>query len=71
MNVEYGAKVVDKNGKTLGTVDHIVLDTWTGEQRKFIVRRKEQDKDIFFSPEDIEVSKKAKVTLKVPAEKLE
>ena len=71
MNVEYGAKVVDKNGKTLGTVDHIVLDTWTGEQRKFIVRRKEQDKDIFFSPEDIDASKKAKVTLKVPAEELE
>ena len=71
MNIEYGLKVVDKNGKTLGTVDHIVLDTWTGEQRKFVIRRKEQDRDIFFSPENIADSNEEKVRLKVTAKDLE
>ena len=53
MGVEFGAKVVDKDGKTLGTVAHIVNDTWTGELRKFIVRRKAPDEDLFLSAKDI------------------
>ena len=32
MDIEYGTSVVDRNDKSLGTVDYIVLDSWSGEQ---------------------------------------
>jgi sporulation protein YlmC with PRC-barrel domain len=35
MEIEFGKKVIDKNGKALGTVDHLVRNTWTGEVNKF------------------------------------
>jgi len=31
LEVKYGAEVVDKDGKILGTVDYLVRDTLTGE----------------------------------------
>ena len=70
MEIEYGTKVVDKNGKPLGTVDQIIHDTWTGEIRKFVVRRKVLEKDLFLSPEDVlEVTKNA-VKLRTTIEEL-
>ena len=49
--MEYGAEVFDKNGKRLGKVDYIINDTWSGEVRKFRVRK--SGRDLFFSPEDV------------------
>jgi len=46
MHIEYGAEVIDKNGKVLGTVSHLVRNTWTGEISKFV-------RDLFFSTEDV------------------
>ena len=65
MQIEYGAEVIDKNGKVLGTVDHIVRNTWTSELSKFMVRRQAPGRDLFLSPEDVlEVTKsKIKVNL--------
>ncbi|MFC1963786.1 DUF2171 domain-containing protein [Chloroflexota bacterium] len=54
MEVEFGAKVIDRNGKELGTVDHLVRDTWSGEITKFIVRREAPDVDLFLSTKDVE-----------------
>lgn len=71
MDLEYGAVVEDKNNKVLGTIDYIVRDTWTGEQRKFMVRREAPQTDIFFSPGHVAQNTKEKVKLNIPLEELE
>ena len=71
MQIEYGAQVEDKDNKILGTVDYIVRDTWTGEQRKFMVRRDAPQTDIFFTPEDIAQAIEEKVKLNVSLDELE
>jgi len=53
MEIEYGTEVIDRNGKVLGTVDHLMHNTWTGEISKFVVRRKVPERDLFFSTEDV------------------
>ena len=53
MEIEYGAEVIDKDGKVLGTIDYIVRDTYTGEIRKFKVRTELVDTPLLFSPEDV------------------
>jgi len=64
MEIEYGAEVIDKNGKVLGTVDHLMHNTWTGEISKFVVRRKAPYWDLFFSTEDVlEVNTKIRVNI--------
>src|SRR4030043_172082 len=35
LEVKYGAEVIDKNGKNLGTVDYPVRDALTGEIKRF------------------------------------
>jgi len=58
MEIEYGAEVIDKSGKVLGTVNHLVRNTWTGEISKFMVCRKAPESDLFFSTENVlEVTK--------------
>ena len=71
MELEYGTEVVDQNGKVLGTVDHLVRNTWTGEITKFVVRRKSPDNDLFLSSEDVLEVKEDKVKLKVSLNELE
>ena len=68
MEIEYGAEVIDKNGKVLGTVDHLMRNTWTGEISKFAVRRK--DRDLFFSIEDVLEATKSKVKVNVSLDEL-
>jgi len=53
LEIEYGAKVIDRNGKVLGTVDYIIRNTWTGEISKFMIRRKAPDRELFLSPEEV------------------
>ena len=71
MELEYGAVVEDKDKKALGTVDHIVLDMWTGEQRKFVMRREAPQTDLFFSPKHVASATGEKVTLNISLDKLE
>ena len=65
MKIEYGAEVVDKNGNMLGTVDHLMHNTLTGEINKFIVTRKAPLRDIFLSPEDVLETKSSKIKVNV------
>ncbi len=51
MEVTFGAEVIDQNGKVLGTVDHLARDTWTGEIKKFVVRR--ENGALFLVPDDV------------------
>jgi len=71
MDVEYGALVVDKNGKSLGKVDHIVLDSWSGEPRKFVVRLDDEVSAVYFSPQNVAEATKEKVKLNLAAEEME
>jgi sporulation protein YlmC with PRC-barrel domain len=71
MDIEYGVLVVDKNGKSLGTVDHIVMDSWSGEPRKFIVRLEDEVSAVYFSPEHIAEATKKKVKLNISVEEME
>lgn len=71
MRLEFGLPVEDKNNKVLGKINHIVLDTWTGEQRKFVVSRDAPQTDIFFSPEHVDTATNGKVRLNVAVEELE
>jgi len=70
MELEFGAEVKDQNGKVLGTVNHLVRDTWTGEIRKFVVRRETPDNDLFLTPDDVLEVTKGKVKLNASAEEL-
>lgn len=65
MQIEYGAAVIDKNDKVLGTVDHLIRDSWTGEIRKFMVRQKAPDKDLLFSPQDVLEVTKSKIKVNI------
>ena len=62
--------MVDRQGVKLGTVDHIVRDTWSGEVRKFMVRRKDPEEDLFISLNDVEKADKGQIKLKVTQEEL-
>ena len=68
MQIEYGAEVIDKSGKVLGTVDHLMHNTWTGETSKFAVRRK--DRDLFFSVEDVLEATNTEVKLNISLDDL-
>lgn len=70
MEIEYGAEVIDKSGKVLGTVDHLARNTWTGEISKFMVRRKAPERDLFFSIEDVLEATKSKVKVNVSLDEL-
>lgn len=65
MEIEYGAEVVDKSGKMLGTIDYIIRDTWTGEIRKFMIRKKLPDEDLIFSPQDVLEATKSKIKVNI------
>jgi sporulation protein YlmC with PRC-barrel domain len=65
MNIQYGARVVDKNGRVMGKVDFLARDTWTGGIRKFLVRQKAPEEDLFLSPGDVLETTDQEITLKV------
>jgi sporulation protein YlmC with PRC-barrel domain len=71
MDIEYGMLVVDKNGKSLGKVSNIVLDGWSGEPRKFVVRPENEVSAFFFSPEQVAEVSGEKVKLNLAAGEVE
>ena len=60
---QIGAEVVGKNGKSLGKIDYIIRDTWSGDIKKYIIYRKPPDTDLSFSPEDISEATESTVKL--------
>jgi len=65
LEVKYGAEVVDKDGKVLGTVDYPIRDTVTGEIRSFKVKTPQTDTDLIFSTEDLLEVTPTRVKLKI------
>lgn len=70
MEIEYGTEVIDRTGKVLGTVDHLVHNTWTGEVSKFVVRRKAPERDLFFSTEDVLEATNTRIRVGVSCDEL-
>ncbi|HEY98232.1 MAG TPA: hypothetical protein G4O16_08670 [Dehalococcoidia bacterium] len=71
MDIEYGALVTDKNGKILGDVNYVIMDSWSGEPRKYMVRREEEDDAVFFTPKQVaEVTEKG-VKLNIAIDEME
>lgn len=69
MEIEYGAKVIDKRGKVWGVVDKIVLDKWSGEIAKFKVNTGRGETDLLISPEDVLKATPDEVRLKIDIDK--
>jgi sporulation protein YlmC with PRC-barrel domain len=69
LEIEYGAKVVDKRGKVLGVVDKVVLDKWSGEIAKFKVNTGRGETDLLISPEDVSKATPGEVKLKIDMDK--
>jgi uncharacterized protein YrrD len=65
MEIEYGARVKDKNGKVLGTVNAVMRDAWTGEISKFEVSTELSEADLLISPEDVAEASPSEVKLKI------
>ena len=65
MEIEYGAKVVDKNRKVVGVVDKVLLDKWSGEIAKFKVNTGKGETDLLFSPDDVLEAAPHEVKLKI------
>jgi len=63
MEIEYGAKVIGRNGNVLGTVGYIIRNSWTGEISKFMVYRQAPKGDLFFSPQDVLEATESEVKL--------
>ena len=71
MDIEYGMSVVDKDNKPLGVVDHIVMDAWSGEPRKYMVRLADDVSAIYFTPENVAEVTKKQIKLNLTAEEIE
>ncbi len=67
MDIKYGAEVVDKKGNSVGTVDHLANDPWSGEVKSFIVRRRAPSTDLFVRPEHVEEVTDSQVKLNFTA----
>ncbi|MBN1191532.1 MAG: PRC-barrel domain-containing protein [Dehalococcoidales bacterium] len=64
MEVEYGTEVLDSQGKILGTINHIIRDTWTGDIRKFSVQHWQSDAVLLLSPQDVTETTESRIILK-------
>jgi sporulation protein YlmC with PRC-barrel domain len=71
MDIQYGASVVDKNGRHIGTVNKIILDTWSGEPRKYAVRLTGKIDMVFFTPQQVDTVTADSVKLAVAGEDIE
>jgi sporulation protein YlmC with PRC-barrel domain len=70
MEIEYGNIVVDKNGKKLGTVDYVIRDSWTGEVKKFRVKRNASESEFMCSPEEVMEATETKIKVDVSSNDL-
>jgi sporulation protein YlmC with PRC-barrel domain len=68
MEPQFGAEVIDKNGKKLGKISYLIRDTWDGGIKKFIIHRKPPEKDLTFSPQDASEIAETTVTLNIAVE---
>jgi plastocyanin len=71
MDIKYGDTVVDKNNKLIGKINKVILDTWSGEPRKYSVRLEGKIDMVFFSPEQVDNAAGDTVKLNLAMEEIE
>jgi hypothetical protein len=71
MDIQFGATVVDSNDKHIGHVNKVILDTWSGEPRKYAVRLEGKVDMVFFTPQQVDTASKDKVKLTITKEEIE
>ena len=71
MDIQYGASVVDKNERRIGTVNKVILDTWSGEPRKYAVCLDGKIDLVFFTPQQVASATADGVKLDVAMEEIE
>ena len=71
MDIQYGASVVDKNDRRIGTVNKVILDTWSGEPRKYAVRLDGKIDMVFFTPQQVDTVTADNVKLTITVEEIE
>ena len=69
--IEYGMAVLDKNSNSLGNIEKIIMDTWTGEPRKYMARCENQMDAFFFAPEQVSDVNDGTVKLNIDRQDLE
>jgi hypothetical protein len=71
MDIEIGTPVEDKNGHAIGKIDHVIMDSWSGEPRKYVTRLADDVSAIYFTPGNIAETTGQKVKLNVAADEME
>ena len=65
---QFGVEVVDKKGRSLGKIDYIIRDSWSGDIKKYIIYRTRPDEDTSFSPDDISETTESNIKLNIIVE---
>jgi sporulation protein YlmC with PRC-barrel domain len=58
--------VIDSDGVVIGDISKVMVDTWSGEVRKYMVRQQAELNSYFFTPSQVGEVKDGQVKLKVP-----
>lgn len=66
MDIAYGMTVTDSEGVVIGDISKVIVDTWTGEVRKYMVRQPAELNSYFFTPSQVAEVKDGQVKLNVP-----
>jgi hypothetical protein len=69
--ISYDTPVFDKNDKALGKISSIILDTWSGEPRKYVIRLSDHISALYFKPQHIAEATETKVKLNIALEEME
>jgi hypothetical protein len=69
--IPYDTPVFDKNDKAIGKISRIILDTWSGEPRKFVIRLTDNISALYFKPQHIAEATEKKVKLNIALEDME
>jgi hypothetical protein len=69
--IAYGTPVFDKNDKAIGKISRIILDTWSGEPRRFVIRLADNISAVYFRPQHIAEATENKVKLNITFEDME
>lgn len=70
IEMQFGSRVVDKDGRILGKVDYLVNDTFTGKITRFRVDNA-TEQGIYFSMQDVLSITATEVKLKVSPEEVQ
>ncbi|MFC1901270.1 hypothetical protein ACFLYN_06745 [Chloroflexota bacterium] len=70
MEPQIGATVLDNKGKSLGSIDYVMRDTWTGEIKKCMIYNKPPDKDLIFTVDDISEATESVLKLNISSTEL-